>query len=204
MQPPVHAVRHEDVTAIASSPMPPTSIALAPYEGRGPVIWVRNVGGGELHGLSPLEDRADDAEVHRRVGGYWQMGPTRGLAIQGALAQGRRVFVLGKIGDTVARVVEVSPEPYLLIKAVEATGAGTANIVPDQPAFLGWPGRHRERWGTMFDIADIENSPRRCRLHTATVDDSAWRERTLWTAGAWGQNPRLFTTDERLPVPLTK
>jgi hypothetical protein len=184
--------------------MPPGSITLAPHEGRGPLIWVRDVGGGELHGLSPLDDKADDAEVHRRVGGYWQMGSIRGLAIQGALAQGRRVFVLGKIGDRVARIVEVSPEPYLVVAAVEETGAGTAKVLPDQPSFLGWPGRRGERWGTMFDIADIERSPRRCRLHTATVDDSAWSERVLQTARAWGQNPGLFTTDERLPLRLSE
>jgi hypothetical protein len=64
-------------------------VRLHPLGVDGPLIWVRSVSGGDLHGLAPLLHDAEEGEVHRRVGGYWPLGvatpASRGGRIRQAL-----------------------------------------------------------------------------------------------------------------------
>lgn len=121
--------------------------------------------------------------------------------IREALRAGRRVFVLGRVGDTIVRVVEVSEEPYLPPEREEFTGSVEARLATTQSSTLDWPSARSGRWGTEYDT-EIPKSPRRVRLHTATVDDREWIGRTLEGAGIRVQNPGLFTTAHPLPTRL--
>lgn len=190
-------------------PPAPDCIALQPADDRGPLIWVRPVPGSESHGLDALAGGSSEEEVHRRIGGYWATPQHLGLAgargrggmIREALRAGRRVFVLGRVGDTIVRVVEVSEEPYLPPEREEFTGSVEARLATTQSSTLDWPSARSGRWGTEYDT-EIPKSPRRVRLHTATVDDREWIGRTLEGAGIRVQNPGLFTTAHPLPTRL--
>ena len=188
--------------ALDVSPAGPP-ITLRPADAVGPLIWVRPVNGAETHALGPLLDGAAEEEVHQRIGGYWILGfgarGSRGAQIRDALQAGRRVFVLGKVGNKVLRMVEVSRDPYLPPAPRERIGTLTFDVADAQSRTLEWPGGGLGRWGTEF-LTGGPGSATRVRIHTASVDDGEWVGRMLAGPSLRGQNPGLFTTDELLPI----
>ncbi|MCB9759145.1 MAG: hypothetical protein H6739_04835 [Alphaproteobacteria bacterium] len=168
----------------------------------GPVLWLRHVTGHEDLKLSALDEDAPEEEVHRRIGGYWQLGLSgpRARPIRQALTDGRPVLVVGVAGARVVRVLEVVKEPDEPIEQIETTGVAVFRRQAVQPQALRWPGDSSARWGTRFKaVQGLEKSPIRVRLHTATLDDSSWIGRPVQGVKAIPQNPGLYSTEEELP-----
>ncbi len=167
------------------------------------LIWVRNISGSAQHDLEPLDGDEDEVEVHTRLGGYWRLnvrGHGRGADLCAALEAGKRVFILGKVGDEVVRVVEVTEDPFLPPAGIETTRTETFRAVRPQPAVLTArpSGRAGWRWATLFEAEPTGRHPR-VRLHTTSVDDGDWRGRKLEGDGVRVQNPGFFATDAALP-----
>ena len=186
--------------------MPDATIQLRPDDGVGPLLLLMGVGGnqGAEGVLPPLEVGDEDATVLERVGGYWRSSIAQSgrlSKVRDALAQGRRVLLIGFRATRVVRAVEV------VVGGVDSarttfrhrTGKGkTFNYTrlaepPDVASVETGP------FATVYapDAAAPPGTPHRVRYHVRTLADGELRGRTLVAAEDIGWvNPALYTTDD--------
>lgn len=172
------------------APLPAGSVArppagelhLCPDQGRGPLLILVGVGGGDLHDLVPLEGNEAPEEVHERVGGYWIISTKeegRGGSVRRALVAGRRVFVVGFHRRRVVRALEVVPaEDFSMPKRIDDQGSVLLRL-RKQPRWTEWPDSRSKRWATVYGGNVGGKRRTRVRYHTRDVQDEDWIGRQL-------------------------
>lgn len=196
-------------TSASASPALPAVAETIPEEG--PIRVVRDTGHGTLivavhvcghdgavRALEPLSEDADDEEVHTRVGGYWVTGRLGGRAaeVQAALAQDRRVLIVGVHRGAVVRVLQVGwREDFPMPRTFEHGDGRTFLRWAHPPRWVAHPTRPGKNFATAYREVDVVGQPElRVRYHTHWFDDEAWVGRLLDDGGGRiPQTPPLYS-----------
>lgn len=160
------------VNARPMSTVAPRPIRLQRAQGTtAPLFFtVAVIGNDDLNAFSNEDD------PHQRIAGYWKLGSGKmAEAIKAALAASRRVFLIGRVGREVARVIEVSTTPHLPPKSKESLGdltfcqITTAGARSDSLYFVdGRP------WAVAYTPKTADRTAIRYRIMTAEVMDAEW------------------------------
>ncbi len=139
----------------------------------GAVYYVVTVhGDGDMPAFDPTID-----DPHQRIAGYWPLGVGNGqraAEIQAFLAQGTRVYIVGRhAAGTIARVLRLSPTPALPSAVHEAMhGRQFVRCGAPVAPTLQWPGVDGAVWAVAYN-RDGENR-RSYRFMTTDVQDGDW------------------------------